>query len=266
MADTARNDVWAQGAGYEHYVGRWSRLVAADFLKWIAIPPGQTWLDVGCGTGALSERILESCEPAKVVGIDPSDGFVSHAKAHVTGNHAEFRAGDARALPFDDAAFDAVVSGLVLNFVPDQPKATSEMRRVARPGATVAVYVWDYAGEMQLMRKFWDAAIALNPKARELDEGLRFPVCRENALRDLFTAAGLRDVATQAIDVPTVFRDFDDYWSPFLGGQGPAPGYCVSLPVADRNALRDRIKASLPAGRDGKIALTARAWAARGTA
>lgn len=265
MADTARNDVWAQGAGYEHYVGRWSRLVAADFLRWIAIPPGKAWLDVGCGTGALTQRILDSCAPAKILGIDSSADFVSHAKAHVTDSRAEFRVGDARALPIDDAAFDVVVSGLVLNFVPDQPKAAAEMRRVSRPGAAVAVYVWDYAGEMQLMRQFWDAAIALNPKARELDEGLRFLVCRPDALRNLFAAAGLRDVETKAIDVPTVFRDFDDYWSPFLGGQGPAPGYCVSLPEADRNALRERLKAALPADRDGKIRLTARAWAVRGT-
>jgi SAM-dependent methyltransferase len=245
MSDTARNDVWAQGAGYEQYVGRWSRLVAADFLQWVTIQPGKTWLDVGCG-------------------VDPSGGFISHAKSHVTDSRVEFRVGDARALPADDATFDAIVSGLVLNFVPDQPKAVSEMRRVARPGATVALYVWDYAGEMQLMRKFWDAAAALNPKARELDEGLRFPVCRPDALRDLFVAAGLRDVATKAIDIPTVFRDFDDYWSPFIGGQGPAPGYCVSLAEPERNVLRDRLRSSLPAGRDGKIHLIARAWAVQG--
>lgn len=264
MAETARNDVWAQGAGYEHYVGRWSRLVAAGFLRWIAIPPGKTWLDVGCGTGALSQQILDSCAPAKVLGVDSSDGFIAHAKAHVIDSRAEFRTGDARALPADDAVFDAVVSGLVLNFVPDQFKAASEMRRVARRGATAAVYVWDYAGEMQLMRKFWDAAIALNPKARDLDEGLRFPICRPEALRDLFTAAGLRDVETRAIDVPTVFEGFDDYWSPFLAGQGPAPGYCMSLAEADRHALRERLKASLPSGGDGQIRLTARAWAVRG--
>ena len=266
MADTARNDVWAQGAGYELYVGRWSRLVAAEFVQWIAIPPGKAWLDVGCGTGALTRHILETCAPAKVVGVDSSDGFVAHAKAHLTDRRAEFRVGDARDLPVDDAAFDAVVSGLVLNFVPDQPKAVAEMHRAARPENTVAVYVWDYAGEMQLMRRFWDAAIALNPEARKLDEGVRFPVCRPEPLRDLFASAGLRDVATRAIDIPTVFRDFDDYWSPFLGGQGPAPGYCMSLPEADRNRLRERLRAALPAERDGTIRLTARAWAVRGTA
>ncbi|HMA57644.1 MAG TPA: class I SAM-dependent methyltransferase [Pseudolabrys sp.] len=264
MTDTARHDTWALGAGYEQYVGRWSRLVAADFLKWIAIPPGKSWLDVGCGTGPLSQCILATCAPAKVLGVDQSDGFVAHASAHVTDSRAEFRIGDARALPVDDATFDAVVSGLVLNFVPDQPKAVAEMRRAARPGATTAVYVWDYAGEMQLIRRFWDAAIALNPKARELDEGLRFPTCRPEPLRDLFTSVGLRNVATKAIDVPTVFGSFEDYWSPFLGGQGPAPGYCMSLADADRVALRERVRSSLPAECDGTIRLTARAWAVRG--
>jgi hypothetical protein len=138
------------------------------------------------------------------------------------------------------------------------------MRRATQPGGTIAVYVWDYAGEMQLIRRFWDAAIALNPAARNLDEGVRFPICRPDPLRSLFTSAGLRDIATQAIDVPTVFEDFDDYWSPFLGGQGPAPGYCMKLAEADRNALRNRLRSSLPTERDGKIRLMTRAWAVQG--
>jgi SAM-dependent methyltransferase len=264
MSDASRNDIWAQGAGYERYVGRWSRPVAAEFLNWLAIPPGKAWLDVGCGTGALSQRILQSGAPEKVVGVDASEGFVAYAKAHVADPHADFRVGDARSLPVADGEFDAVVSGLVLNFVPDQPKAVAEMRRAARPGGKVAVYIWDYAGEMQLMRRFWDAAAALDPAARELDEAMRFLVCRPDPLRALFASAGLHDVETRAIDVPTVFADFDDYWSPFLGGQGPAPGYCMKLPEAARTALRERLRGSLPAGRDGKIHLTARAWAVRG--
>ncbi|HET9715112.1 MAG TPA: class I SAM-dependent methyltransferase [Pseudolabrys sp.] len=266
MNDTARNDVWAQGDGYERYVGRWSRLVAVEFLRWISTPPQQTWLDVGCGTGALSQSILKISAPAKVVGVDSSDGFVAHARAHVSDPRAEFRVGDARALPADDSSFDAVVSGLVLNFVPDQRQAIMEMRRAARPDATVAVYVWDYAGEMQLMRKFWDVAITLDSKARELDEGLRFPVCRPDALRDLFAEAGLRGVSTHAIDVATVFRDFEDYWSPFLSGQGPAPGYCMALAEADRERLRESVRLSLPPAPDGTISLIARAWAVQGRA
>ena len=264
MPDAASHDVWAQGSGYERYVGRWSRLVADPFLDWLAIPRDKAWLDVGCGTGALSQRILQRHAPARLVGVDSSDGFVAHARAHVADPRAVFRVGDARALPVGDREFDAVVSGLVLNFVPDQRKAAAEMRRAARPGGTVAVYVWDYAGEMQLMRRFWDAAAALNPAARALDEGLRFPLCRPEPLRELFAAAGLRQVAVEAIDVPTVFADFDDYWSPFLGGQGPAPGYCMALPEVGRTALRERIRAAMPVERDGKISLMARAWAVRG--
>jgi SAM-dependent methyltransferase len=266
MTDTGGNDVWAEGAAYERYVGRWSRLVADEFLAWLAVPPGRTWLDVGCGTGVLSRRILERNAPARLVGVDPSEGFVAHARAHIADSRADFRVGDARSLPVADGAFDAVVSGLVLNFVPDQGKAAAELRRATRPGGIVAVYVWDYAGEMQLIRRFWDAAVALNPAARHLDEGPRFPLCRPDALCALFAAAGLRDLDTRAIDVPTVFADFDDYWSPFLGGTGPAPSYCMSLPEPARTALRDRIRTSLPPDRDGKIRLLARAWAVRGLA
>jgi SAM-dependent methyltransferase len=262
---STHKDVWAIGDPYERYVGRWSRLVAREFLSWLGIPAGREWLDVGCGTGALSQTILQNASPARVTGVDPSDGFLASARAQITDPRAEFRQGDAQALPATDGIFNATVSGLVLNFIPDQAKAVGEMWRVTRPGGTVAAYVWDYAGEMQLMRHFWDAAVALNPKARELDEGIRFPVCQPEPLVALFSAAGLRDVSVKAVDVPTVFKDFEDYWSPFLGGQGPAPGYCMSLSEADRVALRDRIRAGLPGAHDGSIPLIARAWAVRGT-
>jgi SAM-dependent methyltransferase len=140
--------------------------------------------------------------------------------------------GDAKALPVEDETFDVAVAGLVLNFVADPARALCEMQRAVRPGGSVAVYVWDYAGEMQLMRRFWEAAAALDPAARELDEGQRFPICKPGPLRALFAEAGLGGIQDREIDVPTVFRDFEDYWSPFLGGQGPAPGYCVSLSEA----------------------------------
>jgi SAM-dependent methyltransferase len=259
-----RTEVWASGDAYEPYVGRWSRLVAREFLDWLALPPGRRWLDVGCGTGALSQIVLERAAPAEVAGVDPSEGYVGYARARTADARASFRVGDAQALPGPDASFDAVVSGLVLNFVPDPTRAAAEMRRVVRPGGLVGAYVWDYAGEMQLMRYFWDAAGALDPAARGLDEGRRFPVCRPEPLADLFRAAGLRDVEARAVDVPTVFRDFDDYWSPFLGGQAPAPGYCMSLPDDRRAALRERIRGALPSRSDGGIHLIARAWAVRG--
>jgi len=164
----------------------------------------------------------------------------------------------------DAASFDAAVSGLVLNFVPQPLRAVTEMARVVRPGGVVAAYVWDYAGKMELMRHFWDAAAALDDAARELDEGSRFPICRPAPLTGLFGQAGLHDVEARAIDIPAVFRDFDDYWSPFPGGQGPAPGYAMSLSEERRAALRDRLEAGLPIGEDGTIRLIARAWAVRG--
>jgi SAM-dependent methyltransferase len=238
MGPSQRTDVWAAGAPYEPYVGRWSRRVARGLLNWLSIPAQQDWLDVGCGTGALTEVILEQGQPHAVKGIDASAGFIAHAKAHLDDSRVTFEVGDAQALPFESASFDAVVSGLVLNFVPQPQRAAAEMARVARPGGTVAAYVWDYAGKMELMRYFWDAAVALDPSALELDEGRRFPLCQPSPLAELFESAGLQAVEVRPIDVSTPFRDFDDYWSPFLGGQGPAPGYAMSLSQERRGTLR----------------------------
>ena len=258
-------DVWQAGDLYEPYVGRWSRLVAREFLDWLDVPPDRAWLDVGCGTGALSQTILDHTAPSAVVGVDASPGFVEYARARVGADvAARFEVADARSLPLDDASVDAAVSGLVLNFIPEPARAVSELSRVVRPGGVAAAYVWDYAGRMELMRHFWDAAVALDPEARSLDEGPRFPICRPEALADLFSGAALSAVETRPIDVPTVFRDFDDFWSPFLGGQGPAPGYAMSLDEERRAALRDRIRSRLPVEPDGSIRLIARAWAVRG--
>lgn len=238
--------------------------MAREFLAWLAVPEGGRWLDVGCGTGALSETILSLAAPGEVVGIDPSPAFVAFARDRVRDARVTFDVGDAQALRAEPSTFDAVVAGLVLNFVPEPGVAVSEMARVTRPGGTVAAYVWDYAGGMQMMRHFWDAAGALDPRARELDEGRRFTLCQPDPLADLFQRAGLENVEVRAIDVPTVFRDFDDYWSPFLAGQAPAPAYAMSLSRERRAALRERIGASLPTNAEGEHHLTARAWAVRG--
>jgi SAM-dependent methyltransferase len=259
-----RKDVWASGNAYEPYVGRWSRLVAREFLNWVGAPEKLEWLDVGCGTGALSEMILQTASPRRLTGIDPSEGFVTFMRCKVTDPRATFEVGDAQALPIPEGSVDAAVSGLVINFVPDQAQAVGEMRRVTRHGGIVSGYVWDYAGEMQMMRRFWDAAVALDPAAIPLDEGGRFPVCQPEPMATLFRGACLDRVQVRPIDVPTIFRDFDDYWTPFLGGQAPAPGYCMSLPEDHRTALRERIRKDLPIRRDGSIHLMARAWAVRG--
>jgi SAM-dependent methyltransferase len=258
-------DSWAIGKAYEPYVGRWSRLVAREFLDWLAITPGSRWLDVGCGTGALTQTILQLTQSAAVKGIDRSDGFVAVVRELIRDPRASFDVADAQALPETSETYDAAVSGLVLNFIPQPAQAVSEMARAVRSGGVIAVYVWDYAGKMQFMRHFWNAAVALDPTAFELDEGRRFPLCQAEPLMKLFLSAGLRDVEVRAIDIPTDFKDFEDYWSPFLGGQGPAPSYAMSLSEERRIELRERIRAGLPFALDGSIPLVARAWAVRST-
>ncbi len=256
------SDTWQRGDPYEQYVGRWSRRVAPAFLSWLDIAPGRRWLDVGCGTGALSAAILDQCAPSSVAGVEPSEGFLEKAKERL-GARVLLRRGNAAEIPQDDAAFEATVSGLVLNFVPDPRAALHEMARVTAAGGTVAAYVWDYAGEMQLMRHFWDAAVELDPGAAKLDEGARFPLCRPGPLAELFAGAGLRDVQVTAIDIPTPFESFEDYWRPFLGGQGPAPSYAMAIDETARGRLRDSIRARLPLQPDGSISLIARAWAVK---
>jgi SAM-dependent methyltransferase len=258
------NDVWAVGDAYEAYVGRWSRRVAVEFLTWLDVPAGGRWLDVGCGTGALTAAVLSSADPAGVVGIDMSAGFVATARRSTDDLRAGFAVGDAQALPLPDRRFDAVVSGLALNFVPDPGRAAAEIARVSVPGAAAAAYLWDYADGMAMMRVFWDAAATLDPAVADIAEDRRFALCRPEPLRRLWSDAGFDRVSVEAIEVPTVFVDFDDYWRPFLGGQGPAPGYVATLPEDRRSALRELIRVRLPVAADGSIRLTARAWAVRG--
>jgi len=264
MTSTLRDDGWKAGDLYEPYVGRWSRCVADAFVAWIAVLPNADWADLGCGTGALSEAILARTQPASIRGFDPSAGFLQFARRRLDHPTVTFAVADAQSLPLASDGLDATVAGLVINFVPDPLAAAREMARVTRRGGTVAAYVWDYGGKMELMRFFWDAAVALDPAAEALDEGRRFPMCRPEALRELFVDAGLRDVATRPIDIATNFASFDDFWSPFLGGQGPAPSYAMSLGDDRRRALRERIRSALPLRADGSIHLVARAWAVRG--
>lgn len=256
------SDTWESGSPYEQYVGRWSRQVAPLFLSWLSMPTSQRWLDVGCGTGALCAAIADHCLPASVIGVEPSEGFLKTAGQNLV-ERAAFRLGSATAIPLGDASVDVTVSGLVLNFVPDQRAALAEMERVTGKGGTIAAYVWDYAGKMELMRYFWNAAVELDPGAAKLDEGPRFPLCHPEALERLFADAGLNDVEVRSIDIPTRFTSFDDYWLPFLGGQGPAPAYAMSLDEPMRARLRDRIRERLPTAANGSISMIARAWAVR---
>ena len=264
MHQSKVSDTWKRGNPYEQYVGRWSRQVAPRFLSWLAVPAERRWLDVGCGTGALCAAIVEHCSPSSVVGVEPSDAFLNTAKEQLAGR-AVLHRGSATEIPLDDASVDTTVSGLVLNFVPDGRAALAEMARVTGSGGTIAAYVWDYAGKMELLRLFWDAAVELNPDAARMDEGARFPLCRPEGLTELFEGAGLRGVEVTAIDIPTPFTSFEEYWRPYLGGQGPAPAYAMSLDETARARLRDRIRERIPVQADGSVSLTARAWAVRAT-
>ncbi len=262
MNSAKLSDNWQLGNPYERYVGRWSRRVAPEFLRWLQVPDGKKWLDIGCGTGALSAAICEQCSPASIVGVEPSEGFLNLARKSLP-EKVSLQLGNAAAIPLPASSVEVVVSGLVLNFIPDLRPAFTEIARVAIPGATFAAYVWDYAEKMELMRHFWDAAVALDPGAAKQDEGLRFPLCRPEALQSELSDCGLRSIAVAGIEVETPFLTFQDYWEPFLGGQGPAPAYVMSLEEAARNKLRDRLHDALPIQPDGSIHLVARAWAVR---
>lgn len=264
MVDSATGQVWSSGDAYESYVGRWSRKVAEHFVAWVGVPNGSRWLDVGCGTGALSQTILDQGAPESVSGVDPSEAFVEHARAQVRGGRSSFQVGDAMRLPFSNDRFDACVSGLVLNFVPDPVVAVQEMRRVLRAGGVAGAYVWDYAGEMQMMRHFWTAAAELDNSAGALDEGVRFPVCKPEELKRCYREAGLTDIEVSHIDIETWFKDFDAFWQPFLGGQAPAPSYLASLDGKRQNMLRERVRLGLPIASDGSITLIARALTVKG--
>ncbi len=265
MAEPTRPHVWGNTEAFEAYMGRWSRPVAKSFLAWLLPPPGLRWLDVGCGTGALTRAIHATADPRDVLGVDPAADFIATATARIIDPRAHFAIGDARDLPVPSDAYNLVVAGLALNFVPKPALALTEMVRAARPGGTVGAYVWDYVGEMQLVRSFWQAAIALDPAAAALDQGRQFPICQPEPLTSLFGAAGLGAIAVQAIVVPTLFRNFDDYWLPhLLGGSAVVQRYVASLGEEQRTALRNQLQATLPIAADGSIPLTARAWAVRG--
>jgi ubiquinone/menaquinone biosynthesis C-methylase UbiE len=263
MTDIAKEN-WKSGGPYEQYAGRWSRRVAQKFLEWLNIAPGQIWADVGCGTGALVDCTLANCMPRSVLAVDRSEGFVAEAQNRIGDRRVRFEIGDATSLPWPSASSDVTVSGLVLNFVSNAGQMTREMARVTRPGGVVAAYVWDYVDGMEMMRHFWDVAAQVSPNDSKLDQAERFPLCQPEPLQTLFRAAGLGSISVRAISVPTVFRDFDDYWKPFLGKQGAAPTYLASLNQESTQRIRDTLRARLVTAADGSIAMSAKAWAIQG--
>ncbi|MEJ2142272.1 MAG: class I SAM-dependent methyltransferase [Gammaproteobacteria bacterium] len=258
------SEVWESGDPYEYFMGRWSHLVGDSFLDWLTVSPGKIWLDVGCGTGALSASVLSKQDPAELIAIDQSEGFVESAQQRL-GSAARCEVGNAMDLSFKDSSFDYVISGLVLNFIPEPENLLREMKRVTAPRGTVAIYVWDYSGKMEFLQYFWDAVVDLDPAVSDLHEATRFPDANKEGLQRLFENTGFTNTIIEPLEIETNFEDFDDYWSPFLGGQGPAPAYVLSLDESERNRLRDCLKDRLPIQQDGSIPMNARAWAAKST-
>jgi SAM-dependent methyltransferase len=263
MSTIQLRDTWNEGDPYELYVGRWSRLIARKFIDWLNMPPLLGWIDVGCGTGALTEAILDMCQPRWVMGVEPSEGFLALARKRLP-EKAELRLGNASNIPVDDDSADVIVSGLMLNFVASPQEGLEQMRRKTKAGGTIAAYVWDYANGMEMIRLFWDAAVQVDPNAKMLDEGERFPLCKPTALENTFGKSGITQAKVAPITISTVFRDFNDYWQPFLGGQGPAPSYVSTLDEDSRQRLVEQIRKRLRIEANGSIVLTARAWAVCG--
>jgi len=256
-------DRWTSGAHYDQWMGRWSRLLAQEFLNWLDLPAGLGWLDVCCGSGMITEAIVERNAPASIVGVDASPDQINFARQHRAHPNVIFETADAMALPYPDSSFDVAVCGLGLNFLPSPARALEEFHRVTRPGGTIAVYVWDYAEGARFLREFWDAAIAIDREAATFDQAHRFPMCTQQGLRSLFEQAKLEDPALHALDVVTSFTCFSDYWQPLVTGQGSAPSYLATRDQQIQTAIREQLKRVLPANAHGAIELPARAWAIR---
>lgn len=253
-------DGWNAGATYEDFMGRWSRPLSEEFVRWVGLPPGGHWLDVGTGTGAVATAICALAQPASVVGCDPSAVFIEVAQHKLADPRVTFEVAGTGNLPRRHGGYDAAVSGLALNFFPDPGSAMEEKVSVVRPGGMVGAFVWDYAEGMEFLRYFWDAASAIAPHAGELDEGRRFPICNPESLEALLESAGAERILVDSLSVPTYFSSFEDFWNPFLGGTGPAPSLVASLPDANRLALANELRRRLTIQDGGRIELNARAW------
>jgi SAM-dependent methyltransferase len=257
-------DRWAAASTYEHFMGRWSRTLARDFIQWLEPAARLHWLELGCGTGALTNAICNYAEPASVTACDPAAPFVEYARQNLGDVRASFVVAGADDFPLRSGGYDVVASLLAFNFFPVPGTALERMRSATVPGGIISACVWDYAGEMQFLRYFWNAAVKVDPSASELDEGRRFPICNPDTLMRVFRDADLIDVRGEPLDIATEFESIEDYWKPFLGCTGPAPSFVASLNAQKRGLLRAELERVLPRDTDGTIRLRARAWAVRG--
>ncbi len=251
---------FTDGDAYERFMGRWSRAAGEQFLDWLALPAGLNWLDIGCGTGAFTELATERCKPAQISGIDPSEDQIAYARKRPGAAHAKFRSGDAQALPYADSEFEVAAMALVISFIPDPIKAAAEMQRVVRPGGTVAAYMWDFLGKGFTQWPLMDALKGVGVEVAEIAGRLH---STEAALRRIFETAGIRDVATRAIDIEVSYADFDDYWASQTSLPNPTVQAIRKLSAQDVEKLKTNLREQLPR-RGGRIAYPARANAVKG--
>jgi ubiquinone/menaquinone biosynthesis C-methylase UbiE len=260
----AEAKMFAASAGYERFMGRWSRLLAPAYIAFAGIKNGDRVLDVGTGTGSLALTIEAGMPGSEIVGIDPSEGFIAYARQNTKSGRVRFEVGNAQDLKFDDAAFDNTLALLVMNFIPDHNKAIEEMRRVTRPQGIVSACVWDYDAGMEMLRLFWDEAVALDPSIEPKDER-HMKLSRQGQLAELWQKAGLVNTRSEPLVIEQAYTSFEDYWGPFTRGAGPGGAHVVSLPEDRRQQLEARMRKRLLGDRqDGPFRLKARAWCVRG--
>jgi SAM-dependent methyltransferase len=261
---TAEAKMFAVSAGYERFMGRWSRLLAPAYIAFAGVRNGDGVLDVGSGTGSLAATVEGGMPASEVVGVDPSEEFIAYAQKNAKSSRVRFEVGDAQALKFKDALFDNTLALLVMNFVPDENKAVAEMRRVTRAQGIVSACVWDYDAGMQMLRFFWDEAVALDPAIESKDER-HMKLSRQGQLGDLWKKAGLTNIKEEPLVIDQAYSSFKDYWEPFTNGAGPGGAYVVSLSQGHREQLESRMRKRLLGDRqDGPFTLKARAWCVRG--
>lgn len=240
-----KTNMFGNAEAYERFMGRWSRVVAPQLVDFTGVPDAGRVLDIGSGTGSLAFAIAERKSRVQVVGIDPSKEYVAYANSrNPFPDRVSFQLGDAQQLQFPDASFEATLSLLVFNFIPDPGKALREARRTTKPGGPIAAAVWDYGAGMRMLRVFWDAAATTDPRAEKLDEK-HMPLCRAGELAQLWKQGGLEGVHEQPLDITMRFESFADYWEPFLLGQGPAGAYARSLDGEKLQWLRGEVKRRL---------------------